>query len=50
MASTFGWHKYAKNAIGIDEFGASAPEKDVLAHFGFEKEAVASKIEKLLGR
>lgn len=48
MASTFGWEKFAANCIGIDQFGASAPQKDVLDHFGFTPEKVASKIASFL--
>lgn len=49
--STFGWQRYTGNAafpgglnIGIDSFGASAPGKDVFAHFGFTTEAVTTQI------
>jgi len=48
MASTFGWAKFVKFSIGIDEFGRSAPAKDVIAHFGFTPEAVAAKIEDII--
>ncbi|MEL6237575.1 MAG: transketolase [Pseudomonadota bacterium] len=48
---TFGWQRYTGNAafpgglnIGIDSFGASAPGKDVFAHFGFTTEAVTTQI------
>ncbi len=43
MASTFGWDRYAvsKGAIiGMRSFGASAPLKDLLKHFGFTIEKV----------
>ncbi|MEM7688413.1 MAG: transketolase [Pseudomonadota bacterium] len=53
--STFGWHRYTSNAafpggltIGIDTFGASAPAKDLFAHFGFTAEEVTSKITNIL--
>ncbi|MBK8170520.1 MAG: transketolase [Sandaracinaceae bacterium] len=32
--------------IGLDTFGASAPDKDVQKHFGFTPEAVVEKIQK----
>ncbi|MCF0113039.1 MAG: transketolase, partial [Bacilli bacterium] len=48
MLSTFGWAKYAPHNIGIDTFGASGKDKDVLAHFGFTKEAVAEKVASFL--
>lgn len=47
-AATLGWHKYADLTIGIDVFGASAPGKDVLEHFGFVPEKVAEKIKNYL--
>ncbi|MEL6486652.1 MAG: transketolase, partial [Pseudomonadota bacterium] len=46
-ASTFGWQRYTGADglnIGIDTFGASAPGKDLFAHFGFTVEAVTSQI------
>jgi len=42
--STVGWHRYigdAGHAIGIDSFGASAPQPALYEHFGFTPEAVA---------
>jgi len=48
MASTFGWGKYAKETIGIDTFGASAPAGAVLEHFGFTAALVSEKILALL--
>ena len=35
MLSTFGWDKWAKFHMGINEFGASAPAKDVFKKFNF---------------
>ncbi len=43
MASTFGWERYTGVGgarIGMHSFGASAPLKDLLKHFGITKEAV----------
>ncbi|MBQ9458198.1 MAG: transketolase [Bacilli bacterium] len=48
MGSTFGWGDYAKYHIGIDTFGASGKDKDVMAHFGFTPEAVARRLEAIL--
>ncbi len=47
MLSTFGWAKYAATNIGLDQFGASAPAKDVFKKFNFTPEYVASVVEKL---
>lgn len=44
MASTFGWGKYAAHQIGIDTYGLSGKDKEVLAHFGFTPEKVADAI------
>ena len=47
MLSTFGWAKYADTNIGLDQFGASAPAKDVFKKFNFTPEFVAGVVEKL---
>ncbi|TRD10002.1 transketolase [Erythrobacter insulae] len=46
-ASTFGWQRYTGTNgvnIGIDRFGASAPAKDLFAHFGFTADAIVPQI------
>lgn len=48
MGSTFGWGDLAKFHIGVDTYGASGKDKDVLAHFGFTKEEVAKKVASFL--
>jgi transketolase len=50
MAATFGWERYASAHIGMHTFGASAPLKDLLKHFGFTKDAVIAAAKKLLGK
>ena len=48
---TFGWQKFTGIDglnIGINEFGASAPGKDVALHLGFVKEKIIQKIEDYL--
>ncbi|MCK0128551.1 transketolase [Erythrobacter sp. F6033] len=50
-ASTFGWQRYTGTDglnIGIDSFGASAPAKDLFAHFGFTAEAIVPQIHNKL--
>ena len=44
--TTFGWERYTEAVlrIGIDSYGASAPAKDLFAHFGFTVEAIVPKI------
>jgi transketolase len=44
MLSPLGWHRWAGDAgevIGMTTFGASAPAKDLMKHFGFTSERVA---------
>ena len=45
QGSTFGWSRYigsSGTAIGMETFGASAPMKQLLMHFGFTVEHVVS--------
>jgi transketolase len=45
--TTFGWERYTMPnglRIGIDGYGASAPAKDLFAHFGFTVDAIVPKI------
>jgi transketolase len=46
--STFGWHKYACDVIGMDEFGLSAPANQLFDAFGFTTENVVNRALKLL--
>jgi len=51
--TTLGWCRYTGTkgaSVGIDEYGASGPGAEVLAHFGFTKERVAATALRLLGR
>ena len=44
--TTFGWSKYVGDAgevVGHDDFGASAPIKELMTHFGFTVENVIAK-------
>ena len=41
--STFGWQRYLGlegKAIGVDNFGESAPYEELYEHFGITKEAI----------
>ena len=45
QATTFGWSKYVGltgTSLGIDTYGASAPLKDLLDHFGFTVDRVVA--------
>ena len=48
--STFGWDKYTKGGlkIGLDRFGASAPDSELFEHFGFTPEKIADKLESFI--
>ena len=48
MLTTFGWHKYAKNVMGIDRYGKSAPASKVIEDLGFTVDAVVEKVKKSL--
>ena len=48
MGSTLGWAKYAKHNIGIDTFGASGKDKDVIKAFGFDVDSLKAKVEEFL--
>ena len=48
MLSTFGWHKYAKNVMGIDTFGASAPANDVIKAYKFTETDLVKFVKKAL--
>ena len=48
MLSTFGWAKWAKYQMGLDDFGASAPAKEVIAKFNFTSERLVKLIKKAL--
>ena len=49
--SIMSWQKYLKEKgmnIGIDQFGESAPYKEVYNHFGFSEEKITDFIQKKL--
>jgi len=50
-ASSFGWYKYIGldgACVTLDTFGASAPAKQLFAHYGFTAENVAAKAAALV--
>ena len=46
--ATAGWFEFADAVMGIDEFGASGPGKNIYKNFGFDAEFIASEIIKKL--
>ena len=45
---TFGWHRWADDAIGIDRFGASAPGGTVLDRLGINVDHVVARAQALI--
>jgi transketolase len=53
MAATLGWERYTGSKgrnVGMHSFGASAPIKDLLKHFGFTVDKVVAEAHAALGR
>ena len=53
MAATLGWERYTGSKgrnIGMHSFGASAPLKDLLKHFGFTVDKVVAEAHAALGK
>lgn len=48
MCSTFGWHRFAPNVMGIDTFGKSAPAAAVIKDYGFTVDEVVRRVEEIL--
>jgi transketolase len=48
-AATFGWERYADEAVGVDRFGASAPGQVAMAKLGFTVDNVVERATALLG-
>ena len=51
QATTFGWSRYVGlkgSRIGMHTYGASAPAKDVIKHFGFTVERVVAAVKQQL--
>jgi transketolase len=49
--STQGWHRYTGDrgeVIGLDRFGASAPDRELFENFGFTAREIARKVAGLL--
>ncbi len=46
--TTFGWHKYACDAFGIDGFGLSGKGGELFKYFGFTPDNIAERAKKLL--
>ncbi len=50
-AASLGWERYVGDhgtVIGMTGFGASAPAKDLFAHFGITAEAVVAAVKERL--
>ncbi len=52
-AASLGWHRWVGadgDIVALDEFGASASEKEIMARFGFDEASVLARAEALLRR
>jgi transketolase len=52
-AAPEGWHEWVGNEgaiIGMTQFGASAPDKDLFKHYGFTAENIIDKVNKMVSR
>ncbi|MDO4799650.1 MAG: transketolase [Bacillota bacterium] len=47
-ASTFGWMEYADIALGIDEFGQSAPGNALFRYYGMDAQSIADFAKEFL--
>jgi transketolase len=50
-ASSFGWHEWVGDegkVIGIDHFGASAPDVELFKHYGFTVENIVTTAKKMI--
>ena len=47
--ATLGWHRYVDEALGIDNFGMSAPGPEVFEHFNINKSALVAHVRHALG-
>ena len=48
MGSTYGLHKYAKYAFGINEFGLSGKASEVMSYYGFTSDNLVSNVIKYI--
>jgi len=51
--ATFGWKEYVGDdgeVVGRDDFGASAPIKDLMTHFGFTVDNVVAKAREAISK
>ena len=48
MLSTFGWCKYGKHNIGVDSFGKSGKDSDVIKYMEFDFDSIYTKIRKIV--
>ena len=48
MASEFGWHKYAKETLCMQEFGRSGKAEEVISYFHFDVDTIVKKVKKMV--
>lgn len=50
MLTTFGWARFARFNMGIDEYGTSAPAGDAIKAFDFTSDALVELVKKVTGK
>ena len=50
MGTTYGWGDLAAYHLGVDDFGASGKQGDVLKAYGFDEASALSFVEKIVGK
>lgn len=50
MLTSFGWDKFARHHMSIDNFGYSAKVEDIVEYLGFNPEGLKSKVLTILGK
>jgi transketolase len=48
-AATFGWHRYVDDALGIDDFGLSAPAPQIFEHFHINPQLLVDFVTSRIG-
>lgn len=48
MLSAFGWSKYGKHNIGVDNFGVSGKASDVIEYVGFNLDTIYNEIKRII--
>ena len=50
MLTSFGWGRFARHHMSVDNFGYSAKGEDITEYLGFNAEGLKSKVLAILGK